>query len=85
MTSVFRKQSFRGKKERQEMPNPNELQRLEEERAELTRLITTKPMASKRTKEIWLRELRAIERQLGLEGRPYNSVAFGGDDGENGR
>lgn len=66
------------------MPNPNELARLEEERNFLIGAITDLNL-SKSTKEQYLRELRQIERQLGVEGRPYNSSAFGGSDGEDGR
>lgn len=35
------------------------------------------PMA-KSDKEAALRRIRAIERELGIEGIPYNSSAFGG-------
>ena len=73
------------------MPNISELTRIEEEtlnekRLSLIALITRRnsPL-SKHTKESRLRELREIERILGVPGRPYNSVAFGGSDGENGR
>jgi hypothetical protein len=66
------------------MPNPNELQRLEEERNELL-LMINHGQGSKERREGWLRELRAIERQLGIKGDPYNSSAFGKDYGGNGR
>jgi hypothetical protein len=57
------------------MPNPSELQRLEEERIDLINKIR-QPNAHKGLKEGWLRELRDIERQLGIEGHPYNSSAW---------
>lgn len=66
------------------MPNPSELQRLEEERADLIERIK-RGDASRNTKENWLRQLREIERILGYQGKPYNSAAFGGSDGETGR
>lgn len=62
--------------------NISEHVRLEEERLELIHNIANK-YVGKSTKEGWLRELRSIERQLGITGRPYNSSAFGGSDGEN--
>lgn len=68
------------------MPNPNELQRLEEERIELIKALTDSgALTPKGKKEEWLRELRAIEKLLGIQGQPYNSTAFGGDYGGNGR
>jgi hypothetical protein len=67
------------------MPNPSELQRLEEERLDLIRKIKDNVTFSRKAREFFLVKLRALERQLGVRGRPYNSVAFGGDDGENER
>lgn len=68
------------------MPNPNELQRLQEERGALIMALKDLgKLTPKRKKEQWLRELRQIERQLGVEGQPYNSSAFGGSDGDTGR
>jgi hypothetical protein len=64
--------------------NPSELQRLEEERQYAIKLIL-EPDRTKASKEALLRELRDIERQLGIEGEPYNSSAFGKDYGGNGR
>lgn len=64
--------------------NPSELARLEAEREELIEAIVSRTRP-KSVKEAMLRELRAIERQLGVKGRPYNSSAFGGPDGENAR
>jgi hypothetical protein len=52
------------------MPNPNELARLEDEldylKAEL------EGYKVKSVKEQVLREIRTIERQLGIESKPYN-------------
>jgi hypothetical protein len=59
--------------------NPSELARLEEERIDIINKIhRTKPFPlTKSVKEGLLRELRAIERQLGIKGLPYNSEEFG--------
>lgn len=62
--------------------NPSELARLEAEREGLIKSIKN-PNRSKSMKEAMLRELRSIERTLGVEGQPYNSSAFGGHDGDN--
>lgn len=73
------------------MPNPNELQRLEEEREDLIDIIKSGvvpyraavdyPAAVldkgvKNAREGLLRELRRIEGLLGIESKPYNSGAF---------
>ena len=60
---------------------------LKKERAELIRALTCpeNECLPKGVKESLLRSLRAIERQLGIEGQPYNSSAFGKDYGGNGR
>lgn len=55
--------------------NPSEYFRLLEERTELINQISSS--ATKSAKEEWLKELRAIERQLGIDGIPYNDDAFG--------
>lgn len=57
--------------------NPSELARLEEERTDLINKIS-KGYLSKASKEAALIELRAIERQLGIKGLPYNSEQFNG-------
>jgi hypothetical protein len=68
------------------MPNPSEWTRLEEERELILEQLRTNriPPTSqyadkglKSAKEALLRELRTIERQLGLESKPYNSREFG--------
>jgi hypothetical protein len=73
------------------MPNVSELQRLHEEEldAERTTLLNNlhknfvPPHASyadkglKSAKEEMLRRIREIERELGIDGIPYNSSAFG--------
>jgi hypothetical protein len=66
--------------------NPSELQRLEEERLDLLRMLKTNRVPPhsaytdkglKSAKEAMLRELRQIERTLGIESIPYNSTKFG--------
>lgn len=65
--------------------NPSELQRLEEERLGILETLSTNKIPPhnqhadkglKAAKEALLRELRTIERQLGLESKPYNSSDF---------
>jgi hypothetical protein len=58
------------------MPNVSELQRLEEERHVLLDHLRSS-QAPKKVKEQWLRELRAIEAQLGLPSQNYNGGDFG--------
>lgn len=48
------------------MPNPSELQRLEEERHVLVDHLRSS-QASRNTKEQWLRELREIEALIGRD------------------
>lgn len=62
--------------------NPSELARLEAEREDLLTKIKN-PSVGKSSKEALLRELRSVERTLGISGQPYNSSAFGGSDGDN--
>lgn len=55
------------------MPNnPSELQRLIEELDDIKRLMATSYMG-KSDKERCLRQMRNLERQLGLESKPYNA------------
>jgi hypothetical protein len=56
--------------------NPSELQRLIEEHIHLIERLVIIP-APKAVKENWLKELRAIERELGIKGVPYNASEFG--------
>lgn len=49
--------------------------RILEERDELLNNLKNK-YATKSTKEKWLRELRQLERQMGIEGKNYNSNEF---------
>lgn len=65
--------------------NPSELQRLEEERISILqtlyegRTATAEVLVDKGYKagrEALLKELRELERQLGIESVPYNSEAF---------
>lgn len=62
--------------------NPSELQRIHEEGldAERTRLLNKlhTGYSPKSDKEAMLLRIRVIERELGIEGIPYNSSAFGG-------
>lgn len=65
------------------MPNPSEMCRLEEESEDLkTRLnllhrqLDGAMYRDKATKENILREIRKVERELGVESRPYNSNSF---------
>jgi hypothetical protein len=52
------------------MPNPNELQRMEEE---LEDLVESLPhIYNKKLKEECLREVRRLEGLLGIESKPYN-------------
>lgn len=55
--------------------NPSELQRLEEEREHLIKEL--KGYKTKGEKVFLLRELRAVEKQLGITGVNYNSTEFG--------
>lgn len=66
--------------------NPSELQRLEEERRDILRMLRTNKIPPhnenadkglKKAKEALLRELRKIEDNLGITGVDYNSTAFG--------
>lgn len=65
--------------------NPSELQRLEEEALSDERVHLLQEFygtryipLTKEAKENILRRIRAIERQLGIEGIPYNSNQFNG-------
>lgn len=55
--------------------NPSELQRLQEE-LEYAKSIVKNPTNGKSTKEKWLREVRVLERTLGLQGENYNGGKF---------
>lgn len=62
------------------MPNVSELQRLHEEALDeerTTLLNKIHKSFSKTEKETALRRIREIERELDIEGIPYNSSAFG--------
>lgn len=58
------------------MPNVSELQRLEEERQVLRANLKEWRYRDKPTKTRLLRELREVERALGVESLPYNSDTF---------
>jgi hypothetical protein len=68
--------------------NPSELQRLEEERQELLHCLIKQTPVKLAFRGVWdkgqkgwreelLRQLREIERQLGVEHVPFNSSEFG--------
>jgi hypothetical protein len=50
--------------------NPSELARLEEELDALRKDMN--PLWPKAQREGWLREIRVLERILGIESKPYN-------------
>lgn len=63
------------------MPNPSEMQRVEEEAlseklAILRNQLSHGMYRDKHTKETILRQIREVERELGVESSPYNSNSF---------
>ena len=53
------------------MPNPNELERQQQE-LDFLRDSLANGIHSKATKEYLLREIRTLERALGIPSKPYN-------------